>query len=192
MLPTQMKEAPEAPAVFEEYYDRLYRYILGLVRDPVEAEDLTQETFLRAFRQRDSLRDAGALAAWLYRIATHVSLDRLRQRTRRAPRESDADLTEVEVADPNSPSLQQEVEQEEMSACVQQYLADLPDSYRAVILLHDLHGLTAWQIAETLDLPLTTIKMRLVRARRRLQTALQVGCSFSHDQRNVLVCEPKA
>jgi RNA polymerase sigma-70 factor (ECF subfamily) len=192
MLPSQVKEAPDAPAVFEEYYDRLYRYILGLVRDPVEAEDLTQETFLRAFRQRDSLREAGALAAWLYRIATHVSLDRLRQRTRRAPRESDADLTEVEVPDPDSPPLQLEVEQEEMSACVQRYIADLPDSYRAVILLHDLHGLTASQIAEMLELPLTTVKIRLVRARRRLQAALQAGCGFSHDERNVLVCEPKA
>lgn len=192
MLSAQWAEGPNPPAVFEEYYDRLYRYILSLVRDPAEAEDLTQETFLRAFRQRDSLRDTGALAAWLYRIATHVCLDRLRQRTRRAPRESDADLTEVEVPDPNSPSLQQEVEQEEMSACVQQYLADLPDSYRAVILLHDLHGLTGSQIAETLDLPLTTVKIRLVRARRRLQAALQAGCSFSHDERNVLVCEPKA
>jgi RNA polymerase sigma-70 factor (ECF subfamily) len=191
MLSTQRAELSSA-SVFEEYYERIYRYVLGMVRDPAQAEDLTQETFLRAFRQRDSLRDAGALTAWLYRIATHVSLDRLRQRTRRAPRESDADLTEVDVADPDGPSLQQEVEQEEMSACVQRYVADLPDSYRAVILLHDLHGLTALQIAETLELPLTTVKIRLVRARRRLQAALQAGCSFSHDERNVLVCESKA
>ncbi len=191
MLSEQRVELSSA-LIFEEYYQRINRYVLGMVRDPAEAEDLTQETFLRAFRQRDTLRDAGALAAWLYRIATHVSLDRLRQRTRRAPRESGADPTEVDVADLDSPSLQQEAEQKEMSACVQRYIADLPDSYRAVILLHDLHGLTASEIAETLDLPLTTIKIRLVRARRRLQAALQAGCSFSHDERNVLVCEPKA
>ncbi len=191
MLSEQRVELSSA-LIFEEYYQRINRYVLGMVRDPAEAEDLTQETFLRAFRQRDTLRDAGALAAWLYRIATHVSLDRLRQRTRRAPRESGADPTEVDVADLDSPSLQQEAEQKEMSACVQRYIADLPDSYRAVILLHDLHGLTASEIAETLDLPLTTIKIRLVRARRRLQAALQAGCSFSHDERNVLICEPKA
>ncbi len=191
MLSDQKAEVPSAASMFEEYYDRIYRYVVSLVHDPTEAEDLTQETFLRAFRQRDSLREPAALAAWLYRIATHVSLDRLRQRARRTPHESDADLAEVEVPDADSPSLQQELEQEEMSACVQQYLTRLPDSYRAVILLHDLHGLTGGQIAETLDLPLATVKMRLHRARRQLQAALRGGCRFSYDERNVLVCEPK-
>jgi len=188
MLPTP---SADAPAFFEEYYDRIFRYVLGLVRDSVEAEDLTQETFLRAYRQRDSLRDPGALVAWLYRIATHVSLDRLRQRVRRAPRESESDVDEVDLPDPDAPSLQQTIEQEEMSACVQQYLANLSDNYRAVILLHDQHGLTGPEIAETLDLPLATVKIRLHRARRRLQAALQAGCAFSYDERGVFVCEPK-
>ena len=191
MLHTHSGSAPDASTLFEKYYDRIYRYVLSLVHDSVEAEDLTQETFLRAYRQRDSLREAGALVAWLYRIATHVSLDRLRQRARRMPRESETDVTEVELPDSNAPSLQQNIEQEEMSACVQQYLADLPDNYRAVILLHDMHGLTGPEIAETLDLPLATVKIRLHRARQRLQAALDAGCKFSHDERNVLVCEPK-
>ncbi len=78
-----------------------------------------------------------------------------------------------------------------MSACVQQYIAALPDSYRAVILLHNLHGLTGAQIAETLDLPLATVKIRLHRARSRLQATLKAKCAFSYDERNVLVCEPK-
>lgn len=70
----------EAGALFEAYHDRICRYIAGMVRDPYEAEDLTQETFLRAFRPRDSLRDPNAVRGWLYRIATHTCLDRLRQR----------------------------------------------------------------------------------------------------------------
>ena len=188
MPPTQ---STNAPSFFEEYYDRIYRYVLGMVHDPTEAEDLTQETFLRAYQQRDSLREAGALVAWLYRIATHVSLDRLRQRTRRAPRESDSDVDEIDLPDPDAPSLQQSLEQSEMSECVQQYLANLPDAYRAVILLHDLHGLTGSEIAKTLDLPLATVKIRLHRARRRLQATLQAGCAFSYDERGVFVCEPK-
>jgi RNA polymerase sigma-70 factor (ECF subfamily) len=191
MLPAHAPDAPEAPGFFEEYYDRVYRYVLGLVRDSDEAEDLTQETFLRAYRQRDTLREAGALVGWLYRIATHVSLDRLRQRARRAPRESDTDLAEEDLPNPDAPSLQQSIEQEEMSACVQQYLADLSDSYRAVILLHDMHGLTGPEIAETLDIPLATVKIRLHRARRRLQAILQARCNFSYDERSVFVCEPK-
>lgn len=184
-------DAPDAPAFFEAYYDRVYRYLQSMVRDSSEAEDLTQETFLRAYKERESLREAGALVAWLYRIATHAALDKLRQRARRAPKESDTDVNEIELPDPNGVSLQQGIEQGEMTACVQEYLADLPDNYRSVILLHDTEELTGSQIAELLGLPLATVKMRLHRARQRLQAALKAACDFSSDERNVLVCEPK-
>lgn len=162
-----------------------------MVRDTSEAEDLTQETFLRAFQQRDTLRESGAVVAWLYRIATHVALDRLRQQSRRAPRESGGDVEEIEVADTEAPSLQLLLEQSEMSDCVQQYLTNLPDDSRAVILLHDMHGLTGAEIAQTLGLPLATVKMRLHRARARLQASLQAGCTFSYDERAVFACERK-
>src|SRR5512142_148132 len=99
--------APETPAFFEAHYDRILRYVQSMVRDSAEAEDLTQETFLRAYKERESLRESGALVAWLYRIATHAALDKLRQRARRAPKESDADLNEIEVPDPTVVSLQQ-------------------------------------------------------------------------------------
>jgi RNA polymerase sigma-70 factor (ECF subfamily) len=58
--------------IFQEDYPRIFRYIMSMVRDTAEAEDLTQDTFLRAHQRRDSLRDEGAKTAWLYRIATHV------------------------------------------------------------------------------------------------------------------------
>ncbi len=191
MFATTPTAEPAFPSFFEEHYDRILHYILGLVHDSDEAEDLTQETFLRAYSQRDSLRDPGALLSWLYRIATHVTLDRLRQRARRAPREADTDVDEVEIPDPDAPAPEQAAEQDEMSACVQKYLSDLPDAYRAVLLLHDVHGVKESEIAEILELPLATVKMRLHRARRRLQMILNEACSFSHDDRNVLVCEPR-
>jgi RNA polymerase sigma-70 factor (ECF subfamily) len=184
-------DAPDKPAFFEAYYDRVYRYLQSMVHDSAEAEDLAQETFLRAYQERHSLRESKALVAWLYRIATHAALDKLRQRTRRAPKESDTDVNEIELPDRDSVSLQQSLEQGEMSACVQEYLADLPDNYRSVILLHDMEELTGSQIAALLDLPLATVKMRLHRARQRLQAALKAGCDFSSDERNVLVCESK-
>lgn len=180
------------PAVFEAYSQRLYRYALNLMHDPAEADDVVQDTFLRVNRRLDSLRDPAALTTWLYRIATHICLDRLRQRTRRAPREVDPDSAEVTEVDSAAPSLQQVVEQNEMSDCVQRYLDSLSDSYRAVILLHDLHGLTGPELAELLGVSLSTVKIRLHRARRKLQAQLQTGCAFSHDERDVLVCEPKS
>jgi RNA polymerase sigma-70 factor (ECF subfamily) len=78
-----------------------------------------------------------------------------------------------------------------MSACVQRYVVNLSDTYRAAILLHDCHGLSGPEIAAVLDVPLPTVKIRLHRARERLRAALESGCTFSCDERGVLVCEPK-
>ena len=184
-------ELEDAWVIFGGDYQRISAYLLGMVKDPMLAEDLAQETFLRAYRRRDSLREQGARTSWLYRIATHVALDRLRQVARRAPLESDTELDQVDVPEPDSPSLQQTVERDEMSGCVQDYLTRLPDPYRAVILLHDMEELTASEIAQLLDVSLATVKIRLHRARQKLRSALQAGCAFSHDERNVLACESK-
>jgi RNA polymerase sigma-70 factor (ECF subfamily) len=183
-----MREIADQLATYADTYPRILRYVRSLVRDPGEAEDLTQETFLRAHRARDALRDPQAQLTWLYRIATRVCLDRLRQRARR-PLEADATVEELDLVD-LGPPLQHVVEQSDMSACVQTYLAGLPDGYRAVLLLHDLHDLTNPQIAELLDISLDTVKIRLHRARRKLRAALEAGCEFSRDERGVLVCEP--
>jgi RNA polymerase sigma-70 factor (ECF subfamily) len=74
---------------------------------------------------------------------------------------------------------------------VQEYIEDLPDSYRAVILLHDVQELTNPEIAEMLGVSLATVKIRLHRARSKLRDALGEGCSFSKDERGVGVCERK-
>jgi RNA polymerase sigma-70 factor (ECF subfamily) len=180
-----------ATTLFKGHYNRVLRYIVSMVHDAAEAEDLAQETFLRAYRRRDSLRDEGAQTAWLYKIATHVCLDRLRQYARRAPMEADTDLDEIDVAEPDTPSLQKTIECDEMSACVQSYLNGLSDSYRAVILLHDVYELTSPEIAHLLNESLANIKIRLHRARRKLRTVLEAGCAFAYDERNVLTCESK-
>jgi RNA polymerase sigma-70 factor (ECF subfamily) len=75
---------------------------------------------------------------------------------------------------------------------VQRYLEGLSDSYRAVNWLHDLDSLTGPQIAEILGVSLATVKIRLHRARVRLRAQLEAGCAFGHDERDVLVCEPKS
>ena len=78
-----------------------------------------------------------------------------------------------------------------MSTCVQRYVARVSDGRKAVLLLHDSEGFTAKEIAQLLQLPLTTVKMRLHRARRQLQAALNNACKFGRDERGVLICEPK-
>jgi RNA polymerase sigma-70 factor, ECF subfamily len=179
------------PNELERYRGGVTRYICYLVRDATEAEDLAQEALIRAHRQRDTLRDPAALESWLYQIATHVSIDRMRQRAKTTARQVDEPVEELPIADAAQPSPLVLIQQEEMSACVQKYVAQLSDGYKAVLLLHDGDGLTAAEIAHLLQLPLTTVKMRLHRARRQLQAALNDACEFERDERGVLICEPK-
>lgn len=182
-----------SPAVgeIEQYRTPVTRYIHYLVRDAGEAEDLAQETLLRAHRQRSAVRDPAALESWLYQIATHISIDRLRQRARTVDRQVHTPIEDLPIAEQVRPSPLTIMQQTEMSECVQRYVANLSDAYKAVLLFHDADGLTAAEIAHLLQLPLTTVKMRLHRARRQMETALNNACAFGRDERGVFICEPK-
>ncbi len=173
---------------------RVYRYLLSMARDPDTAEDLTQETFLRALRGLGGLRDRAALVSWLDRVATNVFLDWVRAEGRRrqaytgGQEGQDADLI-AEIPDPGM-RVDRRVEQAQMSKCVRGFVDELPDDYRAVILLHDAHGLSSQEIAEILGVSVATAKIRIHRARARLRTALQQACEFEPDDRGVTVCNP--
>ena len=170
---------------------RIGHYVRSLVRDRGEAEDVLQEVMLRAHRSIGELREEEALATWLFRIATHACLDHLRRRARRPSIADGADPDALEAPVPAAPDVQTTLEQREMSECVQRFLVALPDDYRAVILLTEIDGLTGPEISSLLGIPLTTVKMRLHRARRLLQEELEAGCSLGCDERGVVVCEPK-
>jgi RNA polymerase sigma-70 factor (ECF subfamily) len=191
-----MTPQPESSRIAETHRAAIRRYVLHIVRDPEAAEDLTQETLLRAHRSIDSLRDSDRIMPWLYRIATNLCRDRYRGASQRRTTRSlaEADDSGASLADAladDAPRIDKALEQEEMSACVQGYLLDLSDSYRAVMLLHDVAGLTNPEIAEMLDLSLATVKIRLHRGRVKLRAVLDRACAFSTDERGVLVCEPK-
>lgn len=185
-------EPRDEEELFRTYHDRIYRYILRIMKNPAEAEDLTQDTFLRAYRGRDGLRDPAAVRGWLYRIATHACLDRLRQRKPLVSVDSPDAAPRVKSAASPAPSGLEISERKETSACVQRCLDFLPDNYRAVILLYEAHSLTAAEIASLLDLKVTTVKMRLHRAHRMLQQVMECGCAVSTDDKGVPVCQPKS
>jgi RNA polymerase sigma-70 factor (ECF subfamily) len=178
-------------AVLAQHRQRLTRYVAHVVRDASEAEDLVQEILIRAHRGQGELREPGAGVAWLFRIATHVCVDHLRQRGRQPAVEAGVDPDGVDEAEADPVTLQATLERKEMSDCVRRYLLALPDDYRAVILLMEIEGLTGPEVSTLLGVPLTTVKMRLHRARRMLQEELEAGCSLSYDEHGVLVCEPK-
>jgi RNA polymerase sigma-70 factor (ECF subfamily) len=176
-----------------DHRGRIYRYLLSMARDRDVAEDLTQETLLRATRAADSLREPAAQVSWLYRVATNAFLDWVRTEQRRpvgyrdSGSESDADA----IGDPGT-RVDRMAEQALMGACVREYLNQLPDIYRAAVLLHDGYGLTDREVAGSLRIPLATAKMRIHRGRARLRAALSGGCQFETDERGVLVCDPIA
>lgn len=179
----------------ERYRTKIHRHIRSLVRDRSEAEDLTQETLLRAHEQLATLRDPGALGVWLYRIATRVCYDHLRRAASPpAPddRRDDEGPGGAEERIPDGgPDLDQLVDNAAMSACGERLLDTLPDAYRAVLLLHDLQGLTGVEIARLMRCTPGSVKIRLHRARRRFREALERECELYRDQRGVLVGSPK-
>ncbi len=181
----------ETGALFKSYHGRIYRYLLGMVHSPAEAEDLTQDTFLRAYERRESLRDKNAVRGWLYRIATHVCLDRLRQKATAVSLDGPEGARVMDSAPSPAPSAVEVSERHETGACVQRCLDFLSDNYRAVILLHEAHGLTAPEIAELLGESVGSVKIRLHRARRRLQEVMQIGCAISEQRNGVPCCEQK-
>jgi len=179
--------------VFHEYQGPIYNYLLRMTQNQAEAEDLTQETFVRAHRSLSTFRGEASLSTWLYRIATNVSLDHFRRRTTRQNRTAlppeKIEFYEDRDSVPSSP--EQLAACSEMSACVQEFVQYLPPDYRTVLVLKDLQGLKNHEIAEVLGCSLATVKIRLHRARTKLREALNAGCDFTHDERNVFVCEPK-
>ena len=186
-----MSTCPPTIDEIEQYRPAVTRYIRHLIRDAAEAEDLAQDTLVRAHRHIHALHDPAALAGWLYRIASHLSIDRLRQRARTIQWQVDTPVEDLPIADLNRPSPLTIIQQHEMSDCVQRYVAELSDPYKAVLLFHDVDGLTTNEIAHLLQRPLTTVKIRLHRARRQLQPVLNNACAFERDERGVFICEPK-
>ncbi len=189
--PRRMSTSTPGTQELERFRSAVTRYIHSLVRDASEAEDLAQETILRAHQQRSTLRDPAALESWLYQIATHLSIDVLRHRARTIQRIVDTPVEQLSITDDVQTSPFNILKRHEMSECVQRYIATLSDDYKSVLLLHDADGLTAGEIAHLLELPKTTVKMRLHRARQRVKLALNSACAFGRDERGVLICEPK-
>ena len=183
----KIKDQPQNfKAELAEKRPALFTFVLGIVRNVDLAEDLTQEAMLRAYRSISGLRDHNRFFPWLYTIASNVCRDHFRK-NKRTREEDFVD----NLRDENAPRLDKVLECAEMGECVQRYFDELSDSYRAVILLHDVEGMTNQEIADLMDISLDAAKIRLHRARKRLREILKDVCHFSIDERGVLICEPK-
>jgi len=161
----------------------LYRTAYHLAGNAAEAEDLTQETFLRAYRGFAGFR-GGDMRAWLFTILRHAFLDECRRRQRMPVTESvDDDALAVSAPDSHgwSPSAESEALRCLPSEAIDRAFATLPPDWRLVVLLADVEELSYREIADVLAIPIGTVMSRLYRARKRLQD--QLGSSRLHGRK---------
>lgn len=160
-----------------------YQHAYSLVGDPAQAEDVAQESFIKAFQGLNAFR-GGSFRGWLFRIVTNSAYDILR-RTQRHPTQplfpEDDNGEEIEsaywLADPAA-SVQGAVEQKELSEEIRVLMEQLPDTYRMVLTLVDLYEFDYAEAAETLRIPIGTVKSRLARA--RIQMKEKLGNVLNH------------
>lgn len=150
----------------------LYRFALSLVRNADAAEELVQETFVRAFEKRAGFRGESSAATWLHRILHNLAVDQ----ARRARREIAVEEVEERWRDDSySVDTATVVERAQTREELEDALVRLPFIYRSAVLLHDVEGWTVAEIAERLGIDLPAAKQRLRRGRMMLVTALAAG-----------------
>ncbi len=175
--------------IYDQYYQRVRKFILHTVRNDWVADDLVQETFIRINQNLDNVRDAARLQAWIFRIAHNICRDYFRRQGKTA----NLGLEEIsgEQAAAKAPTSQKELEQGQMRKCVFGLVNHLPESLRSVIILSDISEFSQREIAEILGITVENVKIRLYRARKKLKALLEEHCVFEVDERNVLTCQPE-
>lgn len=162
----------------EPFMASLYSTAVRLSGNPTDAEDLVQETYLRAYRSYGSFKTGTNLRAWLFRILTNAHINRYRARKRR-PEESELDdieelylyrrlRDETKFGQSAEEQLMELFSEAEVVSAVEA----LPDAYRTAVLLADVEGFSYKEIAEILEIPVGTVMSRLHRGRKALQKEL--------------------
>lgn len=178
-------------SIHDQFRPRVLRYITRLVGE-AEAEDLTQSVMLKVQEGLSGFRGDSSISTWIYRIATNVALDKLRQKGIQALTDTGYEFDEDDLPPAaESPSVETTAIREEMSACISEFVARLPENYKAVMVLSELEGFTNGEIAAILGVTLDTVKIRLHRAREKLRKDLEAGCNFYRDERSEFACDRK-
>jgi RNA polymerase sigma-70 factor, ECF subfamily len=156
--------------IYRSYSELVHRICLRMLRDPAEAEDATQDAFVRVFLKINTFRGDSAFSSWLYRLTTNVALMRLRKNRRSwsPPRERKLDTdpsSEIVAPDPHVTDLFGRID-------LQAAIDILPHGYKAAFILHDVHGYEHKEIAEIFGYSIGNSKSQLYKARRRLRKLL--------------------
>jgi RNA polymerase sigma-70 factor (ECF subfamily) len=162
------------------YQNKIMGYAARMLSDHSEAEDVAQETFIKAYRSLDSFRGESLFSTWIYRIATNLCIDRLRKKKRRPqqaysldePLDHEEEKGTREVPDFSTEPMQN-LEREELRRRVREMMAEMPEKQRAVLVMCDMQGMAYEDIARVLNVPIGTVKSRLFHARADLGRRLR-------------------
>ncbi|WP_066530907.1 sigma-70 family RNA polymerase sigma factor [Corynebacterium bouchesdurhonense] len=174
--------------------DQLYGGALRMTRNPQDAEDLVQETYLKAYNAFDSFKPGTNLKAWLYRIMTNTYINTYRKKQRRPLVTSAEDVTDSQLYTSSShdstglESAEVEALKNMPNSRISEALNSINEDYRMVVYYADVEGLAYKEIAEVMDIPLGTVMSRLHRGRKQLRELLK---DVAHEQGIGLDREPE-
>lgn len=172
---------PPFEEVYDRYYDNVFNLAYRLMGDREEAQDLTQEVFLHAFRAYESFRGESQVFTWLYRITSNLAKNRYKQLQREREHrweileEHEDEEEEIEPFEWEDTSLSPEtlLERKERSEAIQKAIDELPEEQRITVVLRDIEGLSYQEIAKILGCSVEAVKSRLFRARSALRKKLR-------------------
>ena len=159
--------------LYQEFEAMVYNLALRMSGDPADAEDIAQETFIRAYRHLGKFKGKSSLKTWVFRIALNCSNTRLRRRARRLSRRVDDSERELERAADEGRSPEERALATDLSAGVRVALDLLPVHYREAVLLRDFEELNYSEIAEVLGVRIGTVRSRIARGREQLRKRLE-------------------
>jgi RNA polymerase sigma-70 factor (ECF subfamily) len=191
----------EFQQIFNEYQPRILQYLTRLI-GKYEAEDLTQEVFIKVESGLKNFRGESKLSTWIYRIATNTAIDRMRNPSFKhkvnevtafeSTLEYDSEIEDKDqFSGEKNESAEQQYVRKEMNSCIRNFIENLPEDYRSVVILSELEGLKNKEIAEILHISLDTVKIRLHRARAQLRKKLESNCRLYKNEQNELSCDLK-
>ena len=152
--------------LIRRHQDFVYGAALRILRNPIMAQDIAQDAFVRAYKALPEFRGQSAVRSWLYRIATNLALNAV-QRRKEYPAESLPERP-VTAVGPERDAMRREMA-EQMRAAIQ----DLPEDLREPLVMREYANMSYQEIADDLDVPLNTIRTRILRARRALRGPME-------------------
>lgn len=159
--------------IYQNFETMVYNLAFRMSGNSADAEDIAQETFIRAFRYLHKFRGRSSLKTWIYRIALNCSNSRLKRRTRRRNRRVDDGEVELEKAADGSRSPEEKAVGTSVGDLLRSSLDQLPQHYREAVWLRDFEELSYQEIATVLSVRIGTVRSRIARGREQLRSRLE-------------------